>query len=423
MQHIDYRYMRPKKAAALKKWCDFPVEVRDNPTIWQGSNATILPLRKDPALQFGRGGVVDCNGSYVDISAIPLRVQHSYPFENAPFRDEKVVYCGYLINHWGHFLIEAVTRLWYFMENDTTIDKYVFFIEENANREITGNYLEFLKLLKIWDKLEIINTPTTYREVIVPELGIVCRESYTPKLLKVFDAVAENVVADPSWETPEKIFYSRSQFKKGIPFEFGFECIDNFYEKNGYTILYPEKVPLSRMIHYIRNAKVVASLSGSLPHNMLFANQGQKLEIVERLVINDDNQTDVNRLRELDVTYIDANMPVYSVNFVGPVIMGYNEHLQRFADDNGYCAPDAQYLTERYRKRCFQRYMKAYEDLYDYRWFMEDWFAQFAESLYEGFQAGLSYYGDYINRKKPYRWYHYFEFHYWKQFVKRLLGR
>ena len=357
------------------------------------------------------------------MSAIPLRVQHSYPFENAPFRDEKVVYCGYLINHWGHFLIEAVTRLWYFMENDTTIDKYVFFIEENANREITGNYLEFLKLLKIWDKLEIINTPTTYREVIVPELGIVCRESYTPKLLKVFDAVAENVVADPSWETPEKIFYSRSQFKKGIPFEFGFECIDNFYEKNGYTILYPEKVPLSRMIHYIRNAKVVASLSGSLPHNMLFANQGQKLEIVERLVINDDNQTDVNRLRELDVTYIDANMPVYSVNFVGPVIMGYNENLQRFAEDNGYSAPDAQYLTERYRKRCFQRYMKAYEDLYDYRWFMEDWFAQFAESLYEGFQAGLSYYGDYLNRKKPYRWYHYFEFHYWKQFVKRLLGR
>ena len=423
MQSIDYRYMRPKKAAALKQWCDFPVEVREDPAIWQGSNATILPLRKDPQLQFGRGGVVDCHGNYVELSAIPLRVQHSYPFEAAEYKDLKVVYCGYLINHWGHFLIEAVTRLWYFMENDPTIDKYVFFIEEGSTREISGNYLEFLKLLKIWDKLEIITRPTTYREVIVPELGIVCRQSYTPKLLKVFDAVAENVVADPSWETPEKIFYSRSQFAKGKPFEFGFDCIDNFFEKNGYTILYPEKVPLSRMIHYIRHSKVVASLSGSLPHNMLFAKQGQKLEIVERLVINDDNQTDVNRMKELDVTYIDANMPIYSVNFVGPFIMGYTEHLQQFAQDNGYTPPDDPYLTEKYRKQCFARYMKAYEDLYDYRWFMEDWFAQFAESLYEGFQAGLSYFGDYINRKKPYRWYHYFEFHYWKQFVKRLLGR
>lgn len=423
MQKIHYEYMRPRKAAALQQWCDFPVEVRSEPEIWHGCNATVLPLRKDPSLQFGRGGVVDCDGQYVEMSGIPLRVQHGYSFENPEYKDEKVVYCGYLINHWGHFLIEAVTRLWYFTENDLTVDKYVFFIEEGSDRQISGNYLEFLKLLKIWDRLEIINKPTTYREVIVPELGIVCRESYTPKLLKVFDAVAENVVADPSWETPEKIFYSRSQFKKGMPFEFGFECIDNFYEKNGYTILYPEKVPLSRMIHYIRHAKVVASLSGSLPHNMLFANQGQKLEIVERLVINDDNQTDVNRLRELDVTYIDANMPVYSVGFVGPVVMGYNEYLRQFAEDHGYAAPDSQYLTQRYRKKCFARYMKAYEDLYDYRWFMEDWFTQFADSLYEGFQAGLSYYGDYLNRKKPYRWYHYFEFHYWKQFVKRLLGR
>lgn len=423
MQSIHYQYMRPKKAAALKQWCDFPVEVRENPVVWTGSNATILPLRKDPELQFGRGGVVDCNGNYVSMSGIPLRIDHGYPFENAQYKDEKVVYCGYLIDHWGHFLIEAVTRLWYFMENDASVDKYVFFIEEGSDREISGNYLEFLKLLKIWDRLEIINKPVTYREVIVPELGIVCRESYTPKLVKVFDAVAENVVPDPTWETPEKIFYSRSQFAKGKPFEFGFECIDNFFEKNGYTILYPEKVPLSRMIHYIRNSKVVASLSGSLPHNMLFANQGQKLEIVERLVINDDNQTDVNRLRELDVTYIDANMPIYAVNFVGPVIMGYTEQLQSFAEDNAYDAPDARYLTEGYRKQCFCRYMKAYQDLYNNRWFMEDWFAQFANSIYEGFQAGLTYFGDYIDRKKPYRWYHYFEFHYWKQFVKRLLGR
>lgn len=423
MEKIDYRYLRPKKAVALKKWCDHPVEVRENPTIWQGKNATILPLRKDPALQFGRGGVMDENGNYVAMSAIPLRVDLGYPVEKAEYRDEKVVYCGYLIDHWGHFLIEAVTRLWYFLEGDETVDKYVFFLEEHNQREITGNYRIFLELLKIWDKLELITEPTTYREVIVPELGIRCRESYTPKLTKVFDTVAENVVPQPDWETPKKIFYSRSQFKKGIPYEFGFECTDDFFRKNGYTILYPEKVPLDKMIYYIRNADVVASLSGSLPHNMLFARNGQKLEIVERLVINDDNQTDVNRLRQLQVTYIDANMPVYSVNFVGPVIVGYTQELERFARDNGYLPPDDKYLTEGYRKQCFRNYMKAYEDLYNHRWFMEDWFAQFAESQYEGFQAGMTYFGDYIDRKKPYRWYHYFQLHYWKQLLKQLLKR
>lgn len=423
MLSIDYRYLRPKKAEALKAWYDAPVEVRENPEIWQGSNATILPLRRDDQLLFGRGGVVDSDGNYVDLSAIPGRVQYAYPFENAEYRDETVVYCGYLVNHWGHFLIEGVTRLWYFLENDRRVDKYVFFLDEHEEREIKGNYREFLELLKIWDRLEIINRPTTYREVIVPELGIHMRTAYTPKLVKVFDAAADSVVPDPGWETPEKIYFSRSQFQKGLPFESGYDTLDNFFAKNGYTILYPEKVPLSRMIHYIRNAKVVASLSGSLPHNMLFANQGQRVEIVERLVISDDNQTDVNRMRQLQVTYIDASIPIYPVDFVGPLIMGYTDCLKRFAEDKGYAPPDGQYLTEKHDRRCFVKYMKAYVDLYNCNWFMADWYAPFAESLYEGFRAGQAHFGAYLNRKKPYRWYHYFEFHYWKQFVKRLLNK
>ena len=425
MQRIDYQYLRPKKAEALKKWVDAPIEVRENPEIWQGKNATILPLRRDPSfgLLFGKGGVVDCDGNYVELSSIPLRVQYSYPFENPEYRDEKVVYCGYLVNHWGHYLIEGVTRLWYFLENDATIDKYVFFLDENEEREFKGNYREFLELLKIWDKLEIINKPTTYREVIVPERGIVCLKSYSPKLLSVFDTVAENVIPDPSWETPEKIYYSRSRFQKGMQFEFGFAALDNFFEKNGYTILYPEKVPLSRMIHYIRNAKVVASLPGSLPHNMLFANQGQKVEIVERLVISDDNQTDVNRMRELDVTYIDANIPVYTIDFVGPFIMGYTPELQRFAQDHGYLPPDDQYLTKKHYKQCFVKYMAAYQDLYRYNWYMQDWYGPFADSQYEGFLAGHEFFGEYLDGSRPFRWHHYFDWHYFKQFIKRILKR
>ena len=263
MMEIDYQYLRPKKAEALKKWYDNPVNILEEPRFWRGKNATILPLRRDPSfgLLFGKGGVVDEEGNYVDLSAIPGRVQFAYPVENPEYRDETVVYCGYLVNHWGHFLIEGVTRLWYFLENDPTVDKYVFFLDENEQREIKGNYREFLELLKIWDKLEIINRPTAYREVIVPELGIQMRTAYTPKMLDVFDAVAANVVVDPAWDSPEKIYFSRSQFQKGKQFEFGFDALDNFFEKNGYTILYPEKVPLSRMIHYIRSCQVVATLS------------------------------------------------------------------------------------------------------------------------------------------------------------------
>lgn len=423
MYNLDLRYLRPKKAAALKRWHEGNLEVRETLEVWKGEKATLLPVRKDSQLQFGRGGVVDKDGNYIDLSCIPQRVQYAYDFQNPEYRDQKVVYCGYMVNHWGHFLIEGVCRLWYFLEQDPTIDKYVFLLDENEEREIRGNYREFLRLLKIWDKLEFINKPTTFREVLVPELALKCHTYYCPKLREMFDVVADNVVVDPSWKTYDKIFYSRSQLAKGIPFEFGFDMLDSFFAQNGYTILYPEKVPLGEMIHYIRNSKVVASISGSLPHNMFFGRNGQKVEIIERCTINDDNQVDVNRIRELHVVPIDANIPVYPINFVGPFIMGYTPEMQRFAEDNGYTAPDAKYLSEKHYKKCFVRYMKAYKDLYRYNWFMYDWYDQFTDTMIEAFQAGHEYFGDYLDGKRPFLWHHYFELHYLKQFIKRLLKR
>ena len=422
MYRLDDQYLRPKKAAHLRRWHEDPLEVRENLQVWQGCNATVLPLRKDSRVQFGLGGVVDAEGNYVELSAVPDRVQFAYDFQNPEYRDEKVVYCGYMINHWGHFLIEAVCRLWYFLEKDETIDKYIFFLDENEQREIKGNYREFLQLLGIWDKLEFINKPTTFREVLVPELSLRFLTYYSPKFREMFDVIADNVVVDPSWEPLEKIYYSRSQFAKGKPFEFGFDMLDDFFARNGYTVLYPEKVPLSQMIFYIRNSKVVASLSGTLPHNMLFARNGQKVEIVERCTINDDNQVDVNRIRELHVVAIDANIPIYPIDFVGPFIMGYTPELKQFAEDNGYCPPDEKYLTKKYQKQCFVKYMKAYKDLYRYNWFMVDWYAPFADYLIEAYRAGHEYFADYLDGKRPFLWHHYFELHYFKQFIKRLLG-
>ena len=119
---ISYQYLRPEKAKALRKWVTDPVEVRDEPAVPALENAVIYPLRRGFGLLFGKGGVLDEKGNYIPESGIPGRVEGTYPLENVEYRDEKVVYCGYLVNHWGHFLIEGVTRLWYFLENDLTVD-------------------------------------------------------------------------------------------------------------------------------------------------------------------------------------------------------------------------------------------------------------------------------------------------------------
>lgn len=422
MHQIDYRYMRPKKAAALKKMHEAPVETRSELTHVTVHNAVILPLRKTDAYGWtGQGGVVDSHGNYVEQSATYSFVRGGYSFESPVFVDKKVVYCGYLIQHWGHFLVDSVSRLWYFLEDDPTVDKYVFILSEAEEREISGNYREFLTLLKIWDKLEIINTPTAYREVIVPELGFQRGQYYSPKYTQIFDTVAENIIPEPSWRPLEKIYWSRSQLKKSNEYEFGFDAFDDYFEKNGFTVMYPERVPLSQLIFYVRHAKLTAAVSGTLPHNMLFGYQGQNLLILERCAINNDWQVCVNCMKELNTTYIDANISLYTVPMSGPFIMGYNQQVQRYTEDHGYLPPDSRFLSEKHFRSCFVKYMKVYQNNHRYQWFIQEYLLPEIDYHAEAYEEGYQYFGDYLNGSKPFFWHHYFELHYWKQFVKRIL--
>lgn len=425
MPNIDYRYLRPKKAEWLKRMYAADFQLRHDLKVWQGDNATILPLRRFPEDHFaeGRGGVVDQNGAYVSLSANADRLQQSYPIDAPVYKDEKVVYCGYLFRHWGHFLVETVTRLWYVLEKDPSIDKYVFFLEADENRTVSGNHRKFLELLNIWDKAEFISVPTTYREVIVPEMSFACMKYYSPKYVEIFDTIAGNVVPDPQWQPLDKIYFTRTNFAKKTGLEFGLDSMDHFFEKNGFTVLSPENIPLDQMIYYIRNASVVGSVSGTLPHNMLFGADGQKLIVIERLIINVDYQVSINKMRHLDAVHIDANFALYTIDTTGPYMLGCNHILQRYIDDHHLISPDESYAGQKYRDTVFKAYMRSYQDNYRYRWHRESWYPEIADSLWEAYEDTYPYFKEYIDGNRPCLPEHYFQIHYWKQFIKRLLRR
>lgn len=423
MNNITYTYLRPQKAASLRTMYESPFPCRNDLQVWQGEHATILPLREVPGEEFlfGRGGVVDQHGDYVALSAMGTHMSLPYSFENPAYKDEKVVYCGYLMHHWGHFLVEAVTRLWYALKKDPSIDKYVFFLQEHEEREIRGNYREFFELLNIWDKLSFINVPTAYREVIVPEMSFLCLKYYSDQYKAVFDAVSSNIAIDPSWTPENKIFFTRSSFAKDNGYEFGLDFIDNYYSNNGYAVLAPEKIPLSKTIFYIHNAKEIASISGSTPHNMLFAKDGQPLVMIERLVMNDDYQISINRIRELDVVHVDANYHIYPVDWCGPYLLGYNHILKKYTEDSNMVGPDPYYDSEKYRDKSIKQYLRSYHDNYRYRMFLQDWYPSIFDTIWEAYQDSYAVFKDYLDGNRPFLRTHYCQWHYFKQLVKRIL--
>lgn len=424
---VDFNYLRPKKAAHLKGWYDHPFECRTKLNIYHYNNATVLPLKRfeEDSLLFGRGGVVDKQGNYIEESAIEARVQGAYGFEDYDIKDEKVVYCGYLVNQWGHFLVEGVCRLWYYLKNDNTIDKYVFFIDLNEDREIKGNYREFLELLGVWNRIEIINKPTKYREVVIPELSRKRRVYYSEEYNNTFEAVAKSISIEPTWTKEKKLFMTRSGLAKAREFEFGLDMLDSFFKNNGYKVLSPEKATLSELIYYIRNTDICASIAGSASHNILFAKKNQKFIIMEKISLNDDDQPDINRLKQLESININADATVYSTNFSGPCIFAYDGFLKKYAEDNSMLPPDAKYCRKKYIDKCFKSYMKTYLQEYGYKWYMMDWYITYnhADYIFEAYEYGEKMFSDYIFRKKPIFFYQYFQWHYIKQYFKRLLRK
>ena len=425
MHNIDYRYLRPKKAAWLERMFRTPLSCRDDLKVWQGQDAVIFPRRSGRSTEYanGQGGVLDKGGAFVELSANPGRIGGSYPLQTPETQDETVVFCGYIYQHWGHFLVESTARLWYFLKNDSSVDKYIFFLDENMPRTIGGNFREFLELLGIWDKTEFIHKPVRYRKVIIPEPAYLCMQYWSEAYISVFDTVAQNVIPDSSWEKPDRIFFTRSHFAKDSGYEFGMDSLDHFFHKNGFSVLAPEKMSLSQMIFTIRNAETVATISGTLPHNMLFGNSGQKLLILERLVINVDHQVCVDQMRSLNAVRIDANFPIYTIDTHGPYMVGCNHILNRFAEDSCLLPPDAGYASEDYRAKCFKQYMRSYQDNYRYRWHKESWYPEIADSLWEAYEDSYSYFKDFLDGNRPFLREHYFQLHYWKQFIKRIIKR
>lgn len=389
-------------------------------------NATILPLKKSSIknLVFGLGGVVDSNKKYIEDSSVKGRVEYAYDYKDFDNINEKVVFCGYLINHWGHFLTETVPRLWYVLENDHSIEKYVFFIEEGVERLPKGNFREFLRLLGILDKIRIINKPTRFKCVVIPQLSYSRREYYSQRFKDIFSKVSESIITDSKWNKYEKIYFSRSESAGANKKEFGHDCLENFFIRNGYKIIYPELISLSELIYIMRYAKEIATVSGTLQHNILLAPDKKNVAILERNVLVNDIQLDVNIIKQANFVYIDSHHTVYNVSEgYGPFMMYFTDELKEYAKKYNMVFPDKEYLGEKYKKKVLKSYLRVYLLAYDYSIHMEKWHFNQIQAITEAEKSAEKEFYDYIHRIKPIFISDYLDIRFQKQIIHNLFSK
>lgn len=285
-----------------------------------------------------RGGVVDENLNFVQECSHQREVLdrpfsfdliEGYQAEEYLFDEREVMYGGIIFDHFGHFLIESLSRMWAFIADDET--KFIAFIETSERKKpFVDEFFELLKIPK--DRVILVKEPTKFKKVVVPESSFAIRNYFTKEYIAPYRKMSESVDAKPF----EKVYLTRTKVKSGPKF-YGEKYLEKFFKKNGYEIIAPETMSLREQISCLKGAKSIGAILGTASHLVLFAQEGCELILLNRSDTLNNNQIAINQANKIRCTRIDGHMNFLQISHTdGPFLMGLSEKVVEFAEESGF---------------------------------------------------------------------------------------
>lgn len=293
-----------------------------------------------------RFGLFDSGGNPVPDAGL---IRHDYKMAPMPkykksskakFIDEDVICLFNLVNiHFGHVLVEWLTRLWPVVSDSYKKHKIVFVGIQK--KQLPGYVFEILNLLGVGsERVLFINRPTKFRCVTVPEQGGVINLCSSKRMADLYAAITENVCSNNRFPVAERIYLSRTKF--GQKKDFGEKQIQNIFEKNGYKVIYPETMSLAQQIYTVSHCKYLAGLCGTAMHMSVFMPRGGTVVTMRRTTSPEDacvGQYLLNKITGLKSIFIDTSVETHKSPHWDPYfpqIVGVTKYLKSFFDDNGF---------------------------------------------------------------------------------------
>lgn len=190
-------------------------------------------------------------------------------------------YLGYANFHFGHFLLETISRAWAWRERGV---ECVPVLQSPTTRLPTFATV-FLDLIPgISANLEIIGRTTRFSRVIVPHPAFVIAHEAFVEFKRLCETMAERAVGDFQGErTEQPLYLSRA----GLHPErqrtlLGEERLERFLVQQGFLVVRPETVPVREQIALFNRHKFIVSAVGSACHTRLFARGVTTLIVLSR---------------------------------------------------------------------------------------------------------------------------------------------
>lgn len=327
----------------------------------------ILPAKKDDSNEpklWAIGGVVDENLHFVNESNSDYLFGGNYEIDEdyVEYIDDTVIFFGPFIQHWGHFICDQISRLWYIMEKPNNYKiAYCGYNFGLSDTKMFGNYLQLLKELGINENQLInIQQPTRFKNIIIPEMSYVGGQYYTKKFKNLLNKITDNILNDTQiTDWPEKIYFSRK--KLNVDKEYGEENLEELLTKNGFKVFFPEKLSFKEQVLLINKCKIMATISGSIAHNLMFSKSKNEVLIFNKCTGINNYQLVVDNITDSKITYIDSCKNYLPILFgAGPFIIDINKNVKK-------CFKDCNFKLYRLRVNKLKRlkwYIKKYKTIY-----------------------------------------------------------
>lgn len=280
------------------------------------SDSTVLPCIE---LQNGEsgGGVIDSDGDFINESTVHNGSHTPYHVDgnNIQYSDETVIYFGMLIGIWGHCISDCIKRAWFFYSKEYK-EKYkntkIIYIASQGS--LHNNFIDLLRQLDInIDDFVEVKEATRFKKIIIPDSSFFLDdegiEHFTNEYKLCIDKIKEKYRKQPD-EVNKKVYYSHRNVR-GFNNDIGEKKLEEYFIKNGFDIIHPERLKLSEQLELLSKCAVFAASDGSSSHNSIFLPENAEVIIIPRSPYLTFHQLALNELYEgQNIFYIDASLSI-----------------------------------------------------------------------------------------------------------------
>jgi capsular polysaccharide biosynthesis protein len=200
------------------------------------------------------------------------RAVHPHTLGTVAESRDVVIYAGHIINQFGHFILDSLSRLWFAKKNPHL--PIVWMNGEPYSRwqeEIAG-------LVGLNNPTVFLAQPTRFRRIHVPQTGFNPETYYT----REFDAFVSAVTPSPI-VPGRRCWLSRSRLdpKKGSVV--GETEIEHEAQRLGWIIFHPQEHSVAEQLAFLSTCEDIAGWSGSAFHAVVLLKKvDSRLHVLSR---------------------------------------------------------------------------------------------------------------------------------------------